>query len=410
MSAYTRYGDLKNSDFFEDYLLKIYDWKKRKGVDDLIGKMDHITIEVSFEDRQAYMKELTLMTPYQFKKTYDGDQFIHTIMEIAPKNPTLVIRVNKNPESDPIVHSMNTLSRIGAMKPHSRYIGEFYRVENIDEVYKIMKEAKVAFRHEEVQVRPYAKYIWSKPSQYTWNSIGYIEFEGAEHQYGVSHEKEYKEDPKFLQELEEIHAVQQQHIGDLVKPIDHMATRLFQQEREHAILELVKMTSYFYWGSYDIQDQNSSTNVARNVHGLPESESPAKVFTAAHTPHLLDFIVKIPSPTEDFVFNYGRRMHHIAYEIVDDLPEQKEENIDSVVSSLKKLGVAFLIDVIGSKEDGLKQIFSKASNYSYLITEYVQRYGGFQGFFTKENVALLTEAAGKDERIREWMGEADLCD
>jgi len=33
-----------------------------------------------------------------------------------------------------------------------------------------------------------------------------------------------------------------------------------------------------------------------------------------------------------------------------------------------------------------------------LITEYVERCHKFKGFFTKQNVASLTEAAGKDER------------
>ena len=34
-----------------------------------------------------------------------------------------------------------------------------------------------------------------------------------------------------------------------------------------------------------------------------------------------------------------------------------------------------------------------------LITEYVERCHDFDGFFTKDNVAALTEAAGKDENI-----------
>ena len=57
-------------------------------------------------------------------------------------------------------------------------------------------------------------------------------------------------------------------------------------------------------------------------------------------------------------------------------------------------GKGFLLDVIGSKEQGLKQIFSNASEHSSLIIEYVKRYGSFDGFFTQENVAKLTEAAG----------------
>ena len=61
----------------------------------------------------------------------------------------------------------------------------------------------------------------------------------------------------------------------------------------------------------------------------------------------------------------------------------------------------FRLDVIGSREQGLKQIFSSASEHSSLIIEYVQRFGDFQGFFTRENVAELTHAAGVEEELLE---------
>ncbi len=49
-------------------------------------------------------------------------------------------------------------------------------------------------------------------------------------------------------------------------------------------------------------------------------------------------------------------------------------------------------------EPNLKQIFSAASPYSVLITEYIERCHGYEGFFTWDNVAALTEAAGQAER------------
>ena len=91
--------------------------------------------------------------------------------------------------------------------------------------------------------------------------------------------------------------------------------------------------------------------------------------------------------------NYGPRLHHMAISVKDGEYEGKE-NIDFVVNAITENGKGFLLDVIGSKEQGLKQIFSNASEHSSLIIEYVQRYGNFDGFFTQENVAKLTEAAG----------------
>jgi hypothetical protein len=146
-----------------------------------------------------------------------------------------------------------------------------------------------------------------------------------------------------------------------------------------AILEYLSWSSYYFWGAYNIKDQNSSTNVTKSAHSIPESKSPAKVFTANNTPYFINHLERLPSPTETFVRNYGPRLHHMAISVKDG-ELGGIEHIDVVV--------------IGSKEQGLKQIFSNASEHSSLIIEYVQRYGSFDGFFTKENVAKLTEAAG----------------
>ena len=79
--------------------------------------------------------------------------------------------------------------------------------------------------------------------------------------------------------------------------------------------------------------------------------------------------------------------------------ENNYKNVDYVVDQLKKAHMKFLDHVIGSCEEGLKQIFSQKSKSSLLITEYIQRCDQFDGFFTKENVAALTQAAGLDDLI-----------
>ena len=71
-------------------------------------------------------------------------------------------------------------------------------------------------------------------------------------------------------------------------------------------------------------------------------------------------------------------------------------------------GRDFLLDVIGSREQGLKQIFSSASEHSSLIIEYVQRFGDFDGFFAKDNVAELTHAAGVEEELMELQAQARI--
>lgn len=77
-----------------------------------------------------------------------------------------------------------------------------------------------------------------------------------------------------------------------------------------------------------------------------------------------------------------------------------------MVDAICSQGKDFLLDVIGSREEGLKQIFSNASEHSSLIIEYVQRFGDFEGFFTRKNVAELTRSAGVEEHLRLLQAEA----
>nr|MCH9662593.1 hypothetical protein [Gammaproteobacteria bacterium] len=186
----------------------------------------------------------------------------------------------------------------------------------------------------------------------------------------------------------------------LILGVDHMATRILSGDREDAILEFLTLSNYYFWGAYNIADQNSSTNVTRNPNVSDDKASPAKVFTANNIPSFVNSFEDRPMPTEDFVRNFGRRMHHVAYEVADGDHQAGEKNIDFVVDTLKGFGLPFLAHVVGECSDkpNLKQIFSKHSAYSILITEYVERCYGFDGFFTRDNVAALTEAAGADER------------
>jgi hypothetical protein len=107
------------------------------------------------------------------------------------------------------------------------------------------------------------------------------------------------------------------------------------------------------------------------------------VFTSGITPFAGG---AVSGPTEKFIRNYGTRVHHMAF---------RTERIQETVSSLKKDGMAFLLDLVGSEEEGLRQIFSDPSPHTFIVNEYIQRYGDFDGFFTRSNVERLTEATGK---------------
>ncbi len=394
---YERSGDKINSNYFEEYLLKIYETRDKMGLTQNLRYIEAVMVEVDPEAVKKYICELLIMTPYEYVRSFEDERFRYHLLRISPENPDFIIREPLQDLKD-TVWALNFLSPTAQKKPFTRYIGEVVSVKNLPEAVTKLKECGVRFQGDLPQ-NPEPNYIhWTNYSIFTWNHIGYVQEYQGERDYLKDRDYQFtEEDLNLFKRMKEIQSEMQ--IMKYVLPIDHLATRVYCHDREHAILEYLTMSSYFFWGAYDIEDQNSSTNITRNTHGVKESRSPAKVFTANNTPYYVNHIVKLPSPTEDFVRNYGRRMHHIAYAVVDGLygkAEDDYQNVDFVVDQLKKAEKEFLLHVIGSCKEGLKQIFSKTSDFSYLITEYIQRCDDYEGFFTKENVAALTMAAGED--------------
>lgn len=398
--AFARHGDKQNSAFFEEYLQRILEDRDQLGLTEMVHEIDALMITVDPDNSIEYIAELCLMTPYHYLVTLESESHWTHILRIDLNSPDLIVREVKDPNFRGIFRSLNEIYPVGSRKPNSRYMGEIIRVTNKHEVERIQTSREFRFfnQNDIRKLELPGNLAISKPSPYTHNIVGYLERDVADirvYALGMSSirndvQSAY-EKAKELQEKLGIH--------DLILPVDHLATRIYSQNREVAILEYLSLSSYHFWGAYNIKDQNSSTNVTKSVHAVPESKSPAKVFTANNTPYFVNHLEKLPSPTETFVRNYGPRLHHMALAVKDG-ERSGIENIDYVVNSIAEQGKGFLLDVIGSKEQGLKQIFSNASEHSSLIIEYVQRYGDFNGFFTKENVAALTEAAGVEEGVR----------
>jgi hypothetical protein len=397
---FPRHGDKENSPFFEEYLQRLLEERDRLGLTEMVHEIDALMITVDPDHSIKYIAELCLMTPYHYLVTLESESHWTHILRIDLNSPDLILREVKDPHFRGIFRSLNEIYPVGSQKPNSRYMGEIIRVSNLHEVEKIQQSREFRFfnQNDVRKLELPGNLAISKPSPYTHNIVAYLERNPNDlrvYALGMSTIRSdvqtAYEEAKLLQE--------KLRINDLILPVDHLATRVYSQNREVAILEYLSWSSYYFWGAYNIRDQNSSTNVTKSVHGVAESRSPAKVFTANNTPYFVNHLEKLPSPTETFVRNYGPRLHHMALAVKDG-ERDGIEHIDFVVNAIAEQGKGFLLDVIGSKEQGLKQIFSNASEHSSLIIEYVQRYGDFDGFFTKENVAALTEAAGAEEGVK----------
>ncbi len=391
---FERHGDKVNSTFFEENLIRLLEERDALGLTSMIHEIDALMISVDPKHATKYIAELALMTPYHYLVTLETSHHLTHVLRIDLNSPDILLREVKDPNLRGIFRSLNEVYPVGAKKPNSRYMGEIIRVNNLHSVVKAQQERDFRFFNQD-DVRKLelpGNLAISKPSPYTHNIVAYLEREPDElrvYALGVS---VIRQDVQAAY-LEAKNLQTKIGVSDLLLPLDHLATRVYSQNREVAILEYLSLSSYYFWGAYNIKDQNSSTNVTKSAHPIPESKSPAKVFTANNTPYFINHLEHLPSPTETFVRNYGPRLHHMAISVKDGEYKGKE-NIDFVVNAITENGKGFLLDVIGSKEQGLKQIFSNASEHSSLIIEYVQRYGNFDGFFTQENVAKLTEAAG----------------
>lgn len=399
-------GDKANSPWFNEFLIKLLEDRDRIGLTEMIRQVDAMMINVEPGCSVSYVSELALMTPYHYLVTLESESHWTHVLRIDMNSPDILVREVKCPDYHGIFRSLNEVYPAGAHKPNSRYMGEIFRVTNLHEVVELQKAREIRFFNQD-QIRKLelpGNMAIVKPSPYTHNIVGY--WERPEHEirvYALGNSLIRDDINQGYLKAKEI----QKSLGmeELILPVDHLATRIYSQNREVAILEYLSVSSYYYWGSYNIENQNSSTNVTKSIHYPNERLSPAKVFTAANNPYFVNHLVGLPSPTENFVRNYGPRLHHIAL-IVADGETSGKSNIDYVVEAIRANGKDFLLDVIGSKEEGLKQIFSSASEHSSLIVEYVQRFGDFDGFFTKKNVAGLTEAAGVEENLRLLQAES----
>ncbi len=401
-----RHGDKTNTAFFEEALPQVFERREKSGLEDLLMRMRGVVIQVETGNVISYMSELYLMTPYRFQVAYKTKSHNVYVLTTRPTYPTMFILEPLNPGYEDKFTAINFQYPRAKEHLNARYLGEIYQTKDLKKTVQILTDQQFRFQDPAGTVNEFLanpNFSFTQPSYYTHNIIGYTENDLTDFnslKIGESFSLTSEEEA----ELKKFDTLQQEYgMYEILYGIDHLATRVLCNDREDALLEFLSLTNYYFWGAYNIEDMNSSTNICRSpyVEAESEMESPAKVFTANNNPFYTNSIVNLPSPTEDFVRNFGQRMHHMAYAVEDGELPDGTKNIDYVVGKLIASDIKFLENIIGECKDfpDLKQIFSKSSQYSLLITEYVQRCHGFQGFFTKTNVAHLTAAAGMDEAL-----------
>jgi len=402
LATYTPMGDKKNSDFFNEYLPRIYERREQSGLNQIVGNMAAVVVQVEHGDAVNYLAELAVMGPYRLVEARIGETHRYYVLKSQPEFPRLIVLEPLTPGYEDNITRWNLLYPLASKKPNCRYIGEVYKAESVSAVREALEPQNIRFSYPGETVNPFytgKRLTFTTLSDHTYNKVGYTDVD-LDDLVALGLGDVVKLSSDELEKLDKAHALQEEHgISDLVLGLDHMATRILSGDREDAILEYLTMVPYYFWGAYNIHEMNSSTNVTRHPDIDDDKKSPARVFTANNTPSYVNSFDNLPMPTEDFVRNFGRRMHHMAVAVIDGHIAE-EKNVDYVVRQLSDMGTKFLAHVVGECKDdpNLKQIFSKSSAYSSLITEYIERCHHYEGFFTRDNVAALTAAAGADER------------
>ena len=402
LATYTPMGDKKNSDFFEEYLPRVYDRRRESGLNEIVGNMAAVVVQVEHGDAVLYMAELAAMGPYRLQTSRLTDTHKLHVLQSQPEFPRLIVLEPLTASYEDNMTRWNMLYPLARNKPNARYIGEIYKASSTKAVREALEPQNIRFNYpgdspNEFYAMEHLTFTFL--SDFTYNRVGYVDVDLDDiDELGLGEPFNLTADER--EKLDRAAALQAEHgIDGLVLGVDHAATRILAGDREHALLEYLTLVPYYFWGAYNIHEMNSSTNVTRHPDIGDDKRSPARVFTANNTPSIVNSFDNLPMPTEDFVRNFGRRMHHLAMAVIDGHVAD-EKNVDYVVRQLADMGTPFLAHVVGECKDdpNLKQIFSKSSPYSLLITEYIERCHNYEGFFTRDNVAALTAAAGADER------------
>ena len=361
LGGHNVYEFSNSDDYLRENVPRIIEERKSSGLDGLVGDLDSIIINVEPENLESASKELLRYTGHLCVDAFEDGDFRSCVLR-KDGSADIVVRARRSRDNPFLPYNRHPESE---HLPNTRLETFVFETKDIEKYFSIQKSKGVEFLTDDVVHKDNYSFVQTAPSRLTANSIGLIEWKGEKGNYSSSDGQVIeldvqKPDRDYLK-----------NIGAL----DHTATRIKAKDRDAAVVEFMRLTNYDFDFAIFVKLFNSITSVVR----LSGAEY-AAVFTSGISPLVT---LETSGPTEKFTYNYGPRVHHMAF---------ITEHIDDTVTSLEEDGMGFLIELLGSPEEGLKQTFSEPSEKTLLVNEYIQRFGDFDGFFTKSNVTDLTGA------------------
>ena len=351
----------------EQQALQVVEARNRAGIDQLVGPLVALIVNTEPDRQQPATAELLRYTGFHLEGIYEEADGVTAVLQCAGSASILVrSRRGGGQRANPFA-ALNDSPKSRHL-PNTRLETYVFEVSNLREYVAVQRGRGISFLTDGIVDAGAFLFIHTPPSEATGNSLGFVEFRDGPRNFCSARAK------PLHWPLAEPPGGYQGNIGRL----DHLATRVTASDRAAAIVEFLDRTGHHYDFAIYVESFNSITNVTRH-----REQGPAVVFTSGIRPYQDE---RTSGPTEKFVHNYGPRTHHLAFDTRD---------IDRTFRALKADGMEFLLELVGSPEEGLKQTFSAPSPHTLLVAEYIHRYGDFDGFFTRSNVTALTGATDK---------------
>ena len=350
-----------NDQRLREQAARVLEDREALGLAGLTGDLAFCIIGTEVDTQQAAVAELIQYTGYDLDDAFETDEARTCVLK-RPNSADILVR-SRLKDDNPF-RTLNC-RRKSAHLPNTRLETLVFSCADIDRYYKIQNMRGVQFMTDGPVDAGNHRFVQTNPSTFTGNSIGLVQWDQDAGRYRTPDARELNWD---IQKGERPWL-------NTIGVLDHIATRVKAEHRDPAILEFMGLTDYHFAFAIYVPELNSITNVSRLDGGRF-----ALVFTSGI---VVNPVLEAMGPTELFVENYGARAHHMAF-ITGD--------IEATHAALSEDGLDFLSELVGCEQDGIKQSFSTPSPNTLLVNEYIQRYGGFDGFFTQHNVTQLTLA------------------
>lgn len=353
--------DYSNSDtFLEKEVSRVVRERKENGIEGLTGGLDAVIINTEPDRQENAVREMLADTGYRHCGIFEHNEDRISVLQC---DGSADFWFRSRFTADNPFRKYNLFPKSKHL-PNTRLETLVFRCHDLASYVRIQKDRGIAFM---TGIRDMGTFSFTQtvPLATTGTSIGLIQWKETPGVYSFSGNNR-----KILDKPDWPHL---HHIGRL----DHAALRVRAEDRDQTIVEFMELTNYHFDFAIYVKLFNSITHVTR----LSDKDF-AMVFTSGISPYISE---EETGPTEKFIHHYGTRVHHLAFDT---------RRIESTFDALKSRGMEFLLELVGSPKEGLKQTFTQPSSRTLLVNEYIHRYGDFDGFFSRSNVTRLTEATG----------------